>query len=136
MKTLKSREDIVSEFNEAMGQPLNQKFEPRLLVLRHDLLKEEMAEVSVEVSNILAQLMNGVAKEETVANLIKELCDLQYVLSGFAATFGIDLDKAFMEVHRSNMSKLGDDGKPIYREDGKVLKGKNYVAPDMTKFLP
>ena len=72
---------------------------------------------------------------DSTENLLKELADLVYVTYGMAATFGWDLDEAVRRVHASNMSKLGEDGKPIYREDGKVLKGPNYWAPDLKKVL-
>ena len=70
--------------------------------------------------------------DEGKEQIAKELTDLLYVVLGFGVVLGIDLDKTFKVVHDSNMSKLDDDGKPIYREDGKVLKGPNYVKPDMT----
>jgi len=63
--------------------------------------------------------------------LLKEMADLQYVLSGMAVALGLNLGEAFRRVHESNMSKLGDDGKPIYRDDGKVLKGPNYRKPEL-----
>jgi len=61
--------------------------------------------------------------------LLKELADLVYVVYGTAVSLGLNLDEALERVHESNMSKLGEDGKPIYREDGKVLKGSNYKEP-------
>ena len=64
-------------------------------------------------------------------NMIKELCDLVYVILGTFVAFGWDFDKAFKRVHESNMSKLGPDGKPVYREDGKIMKGPNYKPPYM-----
>jgi len=64
-------------------------------------------------------------------NMIKELADLVYVVLGTFIAFGWDFDKAFDRVHESNMSKLGPDGKPVYREDGKVMKGPNYKPPYM-----
>ena len=63
------------------------------------------------------------------------LGDLKYVVEGAALVFGIPLEPVFMEIHRSNMSKLGTDGKPIYREDGKVLKGPNYTPPNVAAVL-
>ena len=69
-------------------------------------------------------------------NLVKELSDLVFVCYQFAAAYNIDLDKAMALVFESNMSKLDDEGKPIYREDGKVLKGPNYKAPDLTHCFP
>jgi predicted HAD superfamily Cof-like phosphohydrolase len=58
-----------------------------------------------------------------------------YVVYGAGHAFGIDLDKCFEEVHNSNLSKLGNDGRPVYRDDGKVVKGPNYMAPDMRKIV-
>lgn len=63
------------------------------------------------------------------------ICDLIYVLCGTAVSFGIPLDECFAEVQRSNMSKLGDDGKPIVRNDGKILKGPNFVKPDLYRII-
>ena len=65
------------------------------------------------------------------ANILKELADLVYVCYQYAANLGWDLDEAMPRVHESNMSKLGEDGKPIYREDGKVLKGPSYAPPNL-----
>lgn len=108
------------------------------------LLKEEMREVEEAAETLLDKIyesyIDGTEKEENTKEvmrglkreLLKELCDLQYVLSGFAVTFGLPFDEAFRRVHESNMSKLGPDGKPIYREDGKVLKGPNYKKPDLS----
>lgn len=113
----KTNYDKVREFHLAMGQPLDEEWKlGDLDCLRLNLLEEEFNEVE-----------EAVTKE----NLLKELCDLLYVVYGYAATFGWDIDTAFNRVHASNMSKLGEDGKPIFREDGKVLKGPNYKAPSM-----
>jgi predicted HAD superfamily Cof-like phosphohydrolase len=67
--------------------------------------------------------------------LTKELADLLYIVYGTAVTFGLPLEEVFTEVHRSNMSKLGADGKPLYRADGKVLKGPNYQEPDLDRYF-
>lgn len=109
--------DMVREFHLAMGQPVDQPLEAGdLLDMREQLIVEEY---------------NEVVYADSKENLIKELADLLYVIYGYAVTFGIDLDEAFKRVHESNMSKLDDNGKPIYREDGKVMKGPNYKKPDM-----
>ena len=89
-------------------------------LLRLVLVKEEYAEV-----------LSATEAED----LLKELADLVYVTYGYAATFGWDLDEAVRRVHASNMSKLDDKGEPIYREDGKVLKGPNYQEPDLTDLV-
>jgi len=80
---------------------------------------------------------NQLLKEFTInkAECLKELADLVYVCFQYAANMGWDLDEALDRVHQSNMTKLGEDGKPIRREDGKVLKGPNYKAPDLTDLV-
>ena len=89
-------------------------------MLRYHLIEEEAAEV---------------AEASEPEHLLKELADLVYVTYGFAATFGWNLDEAVRRVHASNMSKLGDDGQPVYREDGKVLKGPNYEQPNLSDLV-
>lgn len=91
--------------------------------LRVDLIEEELEELTMAIA------------EEDIVSVADALTDLLYVIYGAGHTFGIDLDKTFAEVHRSNMSKLGEDGKPIYRNDGKILKGKDYTPPDLTFIL-
>ena len=136
------------EFIGAMGQPegvsVDEITNYDTLRLRTKLISEEADEVflaSKDLVNLMLERKAGVrlvSKQEFVgakAALLKELCDLQYVLSGFAVTFGLPFDEAFRRVHESNMSKLGPDGKPIYREDGKVLKGPNYKKPDLSDLV-
>lgn len=89
--------------------------------LRHRLMREEYIEV---VRALQEDPIN-------MANVCKELVDLLYVVYGTGVTLGLDLDAAFEEVHRSNMSKLDANGKPIYNEIGKVMKGENYKPPDI-----
>lgn len=110
--------DMVRHFARTYGQTLDHPWAKgsRKDLLRVLLVKEEYAEV---------------LEAETAEDLLKELADLAYVTFGFAAEFGWDLDEALRRVHASNMSKLGDDGNPIYREDGKVLKGPNYEPPHL-----
>lgn len=91
--------------------------------LRYDLIDEELKE--------LRQALD----ERNLIEVADALTDLLYVVYGAGHSFGINLDKCFEEVHNSNMSKLGEDGEPIYREDGKVLKGPNYWQPDLKKVL-
>lgn len=81
---------------------------------------------------LITEEYNEIMQSEDTDNLIKELADLIYVTYGYAACFGWDLDEAVRRVHASNMSKLGEDGEPIYRHDGKVLKGPNYMPPDLS----
>lgn len=103
------------------------------LALRYRLIfTEEGHELGEEFYEIMDTL--ELAEEVTVEmkkRFTKELCDLLYVIYGTGVALGIDLNKAFDQVHRSNMSKLGDDGKPIVREDGKILKGPNYWEPTL-----
>lgn len=113
-----TKTDMVREFTEAMGQPVDVAPTRSLLSLRSKLIYEETTEVLVELES----------KELDKAALTKELSDLLYVVYGTAITFGLPLDIVFNRVHQSNMSKLVD-GKPLYREDGKVLKGPNYKPP-------
>lgn len=117
--------EMVREFHKAFNSTLDQ-WPPKLseVVFRSDLLFEEYNETVDEMF----------AKPPDKNKVAKELADLLYVTYGTAASFNIDIDKVFKEVHRSNMSKLGEDGKPIYREDGKVLKGPNYSEAQIELF--
>ena len=91
--------------------------------LRYELIKEELEE------------LNQAIKDKDIKEVADALTDILYVTYGAGHAFGIDLDKCFNEVQLSNMSKLGPDGKPIYNENGKVMKGPNYFKPDLNKFL-
>lgn len=91
--------------------------------MRLKLIREELKE--------LRDAMN----DKDIVEIADALTDILYVTYGAGHTYGIDLDACFAEVHRSNMTKLGPDGKPIYREDGKILKGPNYSEPDLKKVL-
>ena len=91
--------------------------------LRISLIEEELDE--------LKQAM----KEKNLKEVADALTDILYVTYGAGHAFGIDLDKCFEEVQNSNMSKLGEDGKPIYNENGKVMKGPNYFKPNLNQFL-
>ena len=91
--------------------------------LRIDLIKEELEELTEAM------------KDENLLEVADALTDILYVTYGAGHAFGIDLDKCFEEVQNSNMSKLGKDGKPIYNESGKVMKGPNYFRPDLNKFV-
>jgi len=131
-----SREDIVTEFHKAFGHPVNKRMTEDDLLLRHKLLTEEWTELKEEFAAALTDIaMTGDVKKKTKERMLKEMADLQYVLSGMAVTFGLPLQVAFVRVHKSNMSKLDDDGRPIYREDGKVLKSKNYKPADMEDLI-
>ena len=118
--------ELVGDFMEVFGQEV--KDEPALpdwdtCALRLDLITEEVKELEVALAN------------EDLTDIADALTDILYVVYGAGHAFGIDLDACFEEVHRSNMSKLGQDGKPVYREDGKVLKGPDYFDPDLASIL-
>ena len=125
-----NRESLVKEFHESFDCPINESWTDDMLILRAKLIMEEAEEVVDALKKVFGDPQPGC--EEAV---LKELCDLQYVLSGTAVSLGLDLEEAFTRVHKSNMSKLGDDGKPIYRYDGKVLKGPNYKEPYLSDLV-
>jgi predicted HAD superfamily Cof-like phosphohydrolase len=97
------------------------------LKLQQTLVDEE----HLEVAHAYMDLAEDINNKELHAHLLKELADLVYVCNQMAAAFGWDLQVAHNRVHASNMSKLGEDGNPIYREDGKILKGPNYFEPNL-----
>ncbi len=118
--------ELVGDFMEVFGQQVN--CEPTLRDretqdLRIDLISEELEELQLAITN------------NDIVEVADALTDLLYVIYGAGHAFGIDLDECFMEVHESNMSKLGEDGKPIYREDGKVLKGPGYFPPNLEEIV-
>lgn len=132
-----NREDYVRQFQRVMGQDVGVKAPTAtLLEFRYNLLVEELKELGEEIAIAMAEsgFKTGIPLK-IKARLLKEMADVQYVLSGMAVTLGLPLQEAFIRVHKSNLSKLGDDGKPIYREDGKVQKGPNYLPPDMETLL-
>lgn len=127
-----TREDAVAEFHAAFNHPINKEPTPSHLELRYKLIFEEFHELKEEIAAALVDLeLYQQLSTKTKERLLKELADLQYVISGMAVSLGLPLQEAFNRVHKSNMSKLGVDGKPVIREDGKVLKGPNYVPPDL-----
>ena len=116
----------VKIFMKTFGQKVITKPEfpcKRTMNLRFDLIKEEL--------NELEQAM----KEKDLKEVADALADILYVTYGAGCAYGIDLDKCFKEVQRSNMSKLGEDGKPIFNEKGKVMKGPNYIEPNLKQFV-
>lgn len=136
MKNL-NREDTVALFHKAMGQAIDEtKPDSKLLELRYNLLIEEVKELGEEVAYAMAEshFKRGIPNK-IKERMLKELADVQYVLSGFAVALGLPLEIAFNRVHKSNMSKLGEDGKPIFRDDGKVLKGPNYAPPNLEDLI-
>jgi len=116
----------VKKFMETFGQEVKAKAgfpSDKILKLRYDLIKEELDEFEQAI------------KEKNLKEIADSLTDILYVTYGAGHAFGIDLDKCFDEVQRSNMSKLGEDRKPIYNEHGKVMKGPNYFEPNLKKFI-
>ena len=118
--------ELVEDFMEAMGQEVNAvpTFpEEEIQRLRLDLIDEELDELHYAIDN------------KDMVEIADALGDLLYVVYGAGHAFGIDLDECFKEIHASNMSKLGPDGKPIKREDGKVLKPDSFFPPDLKTIL-
>tara|TARA_B100000886_G_scaffold181059_1_gene124166 strand:+ start:184 stop:555 length:372 start_codon:yes stop_codon:yes gene_type:complete len=118
--------DSVRKFMETFGQEIKQKAEfpdDKITSLRYDLIEEELKEFK-----------EAIAKRD-IKEVADALTDILYVTYGAGHAFGIDLDKCFQEVQNSNMSKLGKDGKPIYNDKGKVMKGPNYFKPNLNKFV-
>lgn len=121
--------EMLLEFHEKFGAAIDQPLTEELIDLRTNLMLEELQEVELEFAYNFSPL------EIDKKKLTKELADLMYVTIGTAITFGLPLEEVFAETHRSNMSKLGEDGKPVYRADGKVLKGPNYQPPNLDQFF-
>lgn len=137
MPSYETYEMKVRHFQRAFNQPIDAEFDTQLVAMRIELMQEEFKEFLNEIVQVQMDLMRGGSvRPETYQAMVKELADLQYVLSGFAVTFGIPLEMIFNRVHASNMSKLGFGGKPVYREDGKVMKGASYKAPDLSDVVP
>ena len=116
----------VKAFMNTYGQDVkeNASFPDDTVVqLRVDLIEEELNELKEAIKN------------NDLVEVADALTDILYVTYGAGHSFGVDLDKCFDEVQRSNMSKLGKDGNPIYNESGKVMKGPNYSAPDLKKII-
>ena len=116
----------VGIFMKTFGQEVKNKpsfSTDKINKLRLDLIKEELSELTDAMNN------------KDLLEVADALTDILYVTYGAGHAFGIDLNKCFDEVQRSNMSKLGDNGKPIYNEQGKVMKGPKYFQPDLSKFI-
>ena len=118
-------EQAANEFRTAYGLP--QGLTTTSLNLQQNLIDEE----HLEVAHAYLDLKDDITNKEAREHLLKELADLVYVCHQMAAAFDWDLQVAYNRVHASNMSKLGEDGKPIRREDGKILKGPNYFEPSL-----
>ena len=118
--------ESVKRFMKTFGQEIKEKASfpnDKITSLRYDLIKEELDELKEAID------------KKDIKEVADALTDILYVTYGAGHAFGIDLDKCFEEVQNSNMSKLGGDGKPIYNESGKVMKGPNYFKPDLSKFV-
>ena len=118
--------ESVKKFMKTFGQEVKEKAEfpsERIISLRYDLIKEELKE-----------LQDAIEKKD-IREVADALTDILYVTYGAGHAFGINLDKCFEEVQNSNMSKLGTDGKAIYNDKGKVMKGPNYFKPNLGKFV-
>jgi predicted HAD superfamily Cof-like phosphohydrolase len=116
----------VKKFMQTFGQEIKNRAEfpnEKIVKLRYDLIKEELEE------------LNQAIKDKDIKEVADALTDILYVTYGAGHAFGVDLDKCFNEVQQSNMSKIGSNGKPIYNESGKVMKGPDYFKPDLNKFL-
>ena len=118
--------ESVRKFMKTFGQEIKEKAgfpNDKITSLRYDLINEELEE--------LKEAMD----KRDIKEVADALTDILYVTYGAGHSFGINLDKCFKEVQNSNMSKLGEDGKPIYNEKGKVMKGPNYFKPNLSKFV-
>ena len=116
----------VKTFMETFGQMVRTKPQfpdKKTMQLRFDLIKEELNELEQAIKN------------KNLKEIADALTDILYVTYGAGYAYGINLDKCFKEVQRANMSKLGIDGKPIYNEKGKVMKGPNYTEPNLKQFV-
>ena len=116
----------VKTFMQTFGQEVKLKpsfSSDKINELRYNLIREELEELKQAMDN------------KDILEVADALTDILYVTYGAGHAFGINLDKCFEEVQSSNMSKLGDDGKPIYNDSGKVMKGPNYYKPNLLKFL-
>ena len=116
----------VKAFMNTYGQDVKEKAsfpEDSIVQLRVDLIEEELNELKEAIKN------------NDIVEVADALTDILYVTYGAGHSFGVNLDKCFDEVQRSNMSKLGEDGNPIYNDSGKVMKGPNYSVPDLKKII-
>ena len=118
--------ESVRKFMKTFGQEVKEKAEfpnDKITALRYDLISEELSELKEAIDS------------RDIKEVADALTDILYVTYGAGHAFGINLDKCFEEVQNSNMSKLGEDGRPIYNDKGKVMKGPNYFKPNLNKFV-
>jgi len=135
----------VRDFHEAFNHPVRTtpdvgKVSPELRDLRIELIREELEELCTAAfgHQVWVELIHpphGFPEKPDIVGIADALGDINYVTAGMALVYGIDLDAVDNEVHFSNMSKLGPDGKPAYREDGKVLKPEGWQPPNIAKVL-
>ena len=134
--TNKTREEHLEDFHVAFGAAINAEPTAYLLRSRKTLIEEETKELFAEIDTAVSYLEKSEEVPRAVYQaMLKELADVQVVISGLSV--GLKplyqkLEKAFRLVHASHMSKMGEDGKPIVREDGKILKGPHYSPPDLS----
>jgi len=118
--------ESVKKFMQTFGQEVKTRADfpnDKITKLRLDLIREELSELEEAI------------EKKDIKEVADALTDILYVTYGAGHAFGINLDKCFEEVQNSNMSKLGSDGKPIYNESGKVMKGPDYFKPNLNKFV-
>jgi predicted HAD superfamily Cof-like phosphohydrolase len=125
--------DKVKEFHRTFSHPIGMS--PSLSPLETEEDNQKIRDLRFELIREEVQELSEALAADDVVGVADALTDILYVVYGAGAVFGIDLDATYAEVHRSNMSKLGADGKPIYRADGKVLKGPDYSPPDLKTIL-
>lgn len=134
----KSQKDYVRDFHLAFSIAISEKPTQAILKLRRNLIEEEVKELFTDIDKAISHLgKNEPVPTDLWANMLKELADVQISLSGtWLSLKPLErFEEAFKRVCESEMSKLGADGKPIFREDGKVLKGPNYFKPDLSDLV-
>jgi predicted HAD superfamily Cof-like phosphohydrolase len=128
---MNARENQVRRFQKAMEQPIDVDLSSKQLMLRMSFIDEEVKELRDEVLAAVKELEETkLVSHQVRVNILKELGDIMYVVSGFAVTFGLPISRAFDRIHESNMSKMVD-GKALKNDDGKVMKGPNYQPPSL-----
>ena len=132
----KTREEYLQDFHTVFGAAINVEPTVYLLHSRKTLIEEEVKELFAEIDTAIGYLEKGEETPRSVYQaMLKELADVQVVISGLSVALKPlyqKLENAFRLVHASNMSKMGEDGKPVVREDGKILKGPHYSPPDLS----
>jgi predicted HAD superfamily Cof-like phosphohydrolase len=128
---MNARENQVRRFQKAMEQPIDVDLSSKQLMLRMSFIDEEVKELRDEVLAAVKELEETkLVSHQVRVNILKELGDIMYVVSGFAVTFGLPISRAFDRIHESNMSKMVD-GKALKNDDGKVMKVPNYQPPSL-----